>query len=146
MRRSYLLICLAACSVLIAGAVFGAATKPATDKKDDFNSELQVSTYKPAKQRDPFSKYGAVPVAAAVKSGPIAPGTLSLEGILYEPSNPAAIVNGVLIQLNKAVAVPVTGGELTIKAVKITRSRVILDINGQKLELELAAERPAGTQ
>lgn len=118
----WLLICAAA----------GAATKP----QAEFNPELKVSTYKTAKVRDPFARSGVA--APGGKASPSVPITLHLQGILYQPTNPSAIVNDKLLTLDKIVTLSAGNGEVQVKAVEIARDRVVLDVGGQKVELWLS--------
>jgi len=67
-----------------------------------------------------------------------------LEGILYESANPSAIVNGRLLTLDKSVTLPAGNGEVKVRAVEITREHVVVEASGQKIELRLAVQNPAG--
>ena len=121
-----------------------ASAGAAPAKKADFSPDLQLSTFEPSKGRDPFGKVGVS--SPEVKSLPGAPIALQLEGILYESSNPSAIVNGRLLTLDKSVTLPAGNGEVKVRAVEITRDHVVVEANGQKIELRLAAQNPAGRQ
>jgi len=120
-------------------AVAGAAP-PA---KSDFDPDLRLSRYDPVKQRDPFVPSGRAKAGSA--SGPgQAVGALDfrLEGILYQAKNPSAVVNGVLLTLNKTVTLNTGNGEVQVKAVEITRDRVVLEASGQKVELRMNSRAP----
>ncbi len=106
-----------------------------TAKAPSFNPELQLSTYEPTKARDPFGKAGRGSVESKVVGG--AAVTFQLQGILYHPRNPSAIVNGELLHLNKTVTLETPAGSAEIKAIEITRDRVVLEFAGQKVELSL---------
>ncbi len=116
----------------------GAATAP----KDGFDPNLQESTYQPVKQRDPFSPGGA-PVGNAAATVSAAPSDFRLEGILYQPGSPSAIVNDKLLTLGKTATIDVGGGQIQVKATEITRNRVVLEAGGQKVELFLNPQTPA---
>jgi len=47
-------------------------------------------------------------------------------------------VNNQLLELNKPVGVQTERGEFEVKALRITREVVLLDIGGQKAELRLS--------
>jgi hypothetical protein len=63
--------------------------------------------------------------------------TLKLTGILYDAVHPAALVNDQLLELNRPVKVHTVQGEVEIRALKITRELVVLQVGGQKMELRL---------
>ena len=115
-----------------------------TAKKADFSPDLQLSTFEPSKSRDPFGKVGVS--SPEIKSLPGAPIALQLEGILYESSNPSAIVNGRLLTLDKSVTLTAGNGEVKVRAVEITRDHVIVEANGQRIDLRLATQTSAGRQ
>ena len=122
---------------LLVCASAGAGTTPA----GSFNSDLQKSVYKPVRQRDPFNLAGVT--APDSKVLPTATIPLHLEGILFQPGNPAAIVNGTLITLNKIATIKDGNGEIPVKAIEITRNRVVLESGDQKVELLLNPQIPA---
>ncbi len=115
-----------------------AAAGAAPTGKNGFHPELVVSTYEPTKNRDPFGKVGGT--TPEVKALPGTPIALQLEGILYEAANPAAIVNGRLLTLNKTVTLTAGNGEVTVRAVEITRDHVVVEAGGQRTELRLSAQ------
>ena len=114
----------------------------ATASKDGFDPNLQTSVYNPVKQRDPFSQAGA-PAATAAAAATTAPTDFHLEGILYQPVSPSAIVNDKLVTLGKTTTLDVDGGQIQVKAIEITRNRVVLEAGGQKVELLLNPQNPA---
>jgi hypothetical protein len=122
---------------LLVCANAGAATAP----KDGFNPNLQQSVYNPATQRDPFSPAGA-PAANTAAAVSTAPSDFHLEGILYQPRSPSAIVNDTLLTLGKTATIDVGGGQIQVKATEITRNRVVLEAGGQKVELLLNPQNP----
>jgi hypothetical protein len=115
---------------LILCATAGAVTQPAPD----FKPQIQKSTYAPTKTRDPFLRAGA---AVETKSTPVSSFVFKLQGILYQPSDPAAIVNDQLVRLNKTVSLEDPNSSIEVKAVEITRDRVVLQVRGQRVELQL---------
>ena len=121
---------------LLVCATAGAATKP----KAKFAPELKASTYEPTNLRDPFAKPGVL--AQDAKAAPGAPIIFQLQGILYQPTNPSAIVNDKLLTLNKIVTLDTGNVEVQVKAVEITRNTVVLEVGGQKVELRLSKREP----
>jgi hypothetical protein len=120
---------------LVIGLSAGAASPP---KKAQFNPNLQVSAYEPTNTRNPFM------ALAGAGGGPAAPGaafSFQLEGILYEPTRPSAIVNGQLVFLNKPATVTIGGVEVPIKATAITRQSVTLEVHGQSVELQIKSDK-----
>jgi hypothetical protein len=110
-------------------------------KTAEFSPDLQLSTYQPTKSRDPISRAGAT--SLDVKSVPGAAAVFQLDGILYQHSNPSAVVNGQLVTLNKTVTLTVGNGQVSVRAVEITRDAVTLEVGGQKVELRLAQQDPS---
>jgi len=121
---------------LLICASAGAGTTP----QGSFDGDLQKSVYKPVKQRDPFNLAGVT--ASDSKVLPTATIALHLEGILYQPGNPAAIVNGTLVTLNKTASINAGNGEIQVRAIEITRNRVVLQAGDQKVELLLNSQNP----
>jgi hypothetical protein len=120
----------------------GAATTSASE------TELRSSSFEPVSQRDPFlPKHQPQPepvaavVAAPEAKEPAAPAfsaaDFRLNGILFEPANPAAIVNDRLITLNKIVTLDTPKGAVRARALAITRERVTLEVGGERLELRM---------
>jgi hypothetical protein len=100
----------------------------------EFKPEIQKSTYAPAKIRDPFLPDGTTGEA---KPTPATSFAFELQGILYQRSDPAAIVNDQLMRLNKTITLEGKNGSIEVKAVEITRDRVVLEAGGQRTELRL---------
>jgi len=121
---------------LIVCATASATTKP----KAEFAPELKTSAYEPTNQRDPFAKPGVA--SRDVKSAPGAPIMFELQGILYQTANPSAIVNNKLLTLNKIVTLTTGSAEVQVKAVEITRDTVVLEVGGQRVELQLSKRGP----
>ncbi len=110
------------------------AVPPAKSKQ-----ELKPSTYETAAARDPFRKRGPSAVAAIVSNVSL---DFRLQGILYSASRPSAMVNNALIELNKPVTLTCANGQIQVKAVEITRDKVVLEVGGQRIELRLAGPDP----
>src|SRR5947207_699891 len=70
-----------------------ASAKAAPAKVPDAAPAVQPSTYEPTKTRDPFGRFGASTPAETAKAAPGAPVVFSLQGILYQPTDPSAIIN-----------------------------------------------------
>jgi len=116
----------------------------ATVASKEFKPELRLSSYNPTKTRDPF---GGTKTATTGSSQSAAASMFQLEGILYDAQNPVAVINGRMVSLRKPVQVPVGMSEVEVNAVEITRQKVVLEVNGQRVELRLSAgvESPAAT-
>ncbi|HXI83083.1 MAG TPA: hypothetical protein VNL17_03220 [Verrucomicrobiae bacterium] len=108
----------------------GAATvgKPTSDLA------LSLSAYTPQSERDPF---GSEAPKLAGATQPVGPDLFKLHGILYSAANPSALVNDQLVELNKTAKVHTVQGDVEVKALKITRELVLLDVGGQQVELRL---------
>jgi len=108
----------------------GAATvgKPTSDLA------LSLSVYTPQSARDPFGS--EVPKSTA-PTQLVGTDALKLQGILYSAANPSALVNDQLVELNKTAKVHTAQGDVEVKALKITRELVLLDVGGEKVELRL---------
>jgi hypothetical protein len=106
--------------------------------------ELRLSEYAPKTQRDPFGvELAPAPADGAVLTATPVPVELQLKGILYHATRPAALVNDKVVELNKPVAVKTAHGDVSVRALEITREIVLLEVGGQKLELRLGAANRA---
>jgi hypothetical protein len=126
--------------LLICSWAGAATTKPA-----DFSPELTLSTYEPTARRSPLTKTETVAVSAGKQESTV-PVNLQLEGILYEASHPAAVVNVQVLLLNKLVTINTGGGELKVRALEITRTRVVIDVGGRQMQLRLSPQLPQDRQ
>lgn len=120
----------------------GARPAPPAKPSNEMSLALEESTFKPVKTRDPFQPVGFV---AAVTAGPklvINDEMFRLQGILFSQSNPSAIVNDKLVSLNRTVSVTTSSGPVEVKAIEITRERVVLEVAGRRTELRLAVAKP----
>ena len=111
----------------------------ATPAKTEFRPDLVASAYNSVKPRDPFGKVGAGKDFKALPGAAVA---FRLEGILFSAVSPSAIVNGTLVTLNKTVTLSAGNGEIQVKAVEITRERVVIEAGGQRVELQLNSRDP----
>lgn len=116
----------------------------ATAAKPTVDLQVIGSSYAPQRERSPFGSGIVAPAdgSSTKTDRTIAPGMLTLKGILYDPVRPSAVVNGQLVELNKSVAVPTEHGNIEVKAVEITRELVVLKIADQKVELRLSGREP----
>lgn len=108
----------------------------------DFKPELRPSTYAPTKTRDPFGWGGPAPTVAttgttAVAVQPVVNFPFRLEGIMYDPQQPAAIINNEMVVLKKTVTLRAGSVAIAVRATTITADRVVLEAGGQTVELRL---------
>jgi hypothetical protein len=106
----------------------------------EFVPELQMSTYGPRLSRDPFVSRVVAQMAPEVKVLPGMPIVFQLQGILYQDGNPSALVNGQLLTKNKLTKITSDGKTVEVRAVEITRDRVVLESGGQRVELSMNAK------
>ena len=106
----------------------------ATESNSTSSLELNPSVYTPQTTRDPFGS--EAPKSSGVVQT-VGADVLKLHGILYNAANPSALVNDQLVELNKTTKVHTDQGDVEVKALKITRELVLLDVGGQKVELRL---------
>jgi hypothetical protein len=120
---------------------FCASAGAANTTSAELDPQLRLSTYAPAKARNPFLKPNAA--TAGLKSTINAASLeFHLQGILYHPTSPSAMVNDQLVSLDKTVDVKAGGSDVRVRALEITRDRVLLEANGQKVELRLNNQEP----
>jgi hypothetical protein len=117
----------------------------ATPAKTEFSLELKLSNYDPTKERDPFTK-GSTPKVVATNSPAAATFVFHLDGILFESTNPSAIVNGKLLTLDKIVNLNGGNGQIQVKAIEIVRDRVVLEAGGKRIELHISGVKPSQKQ
>jgi hypothetical protein len=114
------------------------APPPSTEPKP----ELQVSIYRPTSTRDPLMRPGVVSTGAVTRTSPVvAPLSFPfrLEGILYNPTAPSAVLNDKVVVLNKPVKLTAGHVEIVVTVVEISRDRVVVEAAGQRRELRLAS-------
>jgi hypothetical protein len=111
----------------------------ATESKSGHSLKLVLSTYTTQNTRDPFGSQlaGSTDTNGIGMVTSVGADTLKLTGILYDAAHPSALVNDQLLELNRPVKVQTAQGEVEIKALKITRELVVLQVGGQKMELRL---------
>jgi hypothetical protein len=116
----------------------------ATIGKPTIDLRIISSAYTPQKERNPFGSGTLQPAdGSAAKTSPeVAPGLLKLNGILYDPVHPSAVVNNQLVELKRAVKVLTGQGEIEVKALQIAREFILLEVGDQKLELWLSGREP----
>lgn len=115
------------------------ATTPEPVKSNSLTAELKLSAYQPSKTRDPFLPVNSATDSATQVSVEVGEGSFQLEGILYSPNQPAAVINGKLVTLHKNVALPVGNADVPVRATEITRDRVRILVQEQTIELRLPA-------
>ncbi|HUJ12126.1 MAG TPA: hypothetical protein VL171_19125 [Verrucomicrobiae bacterium] len=115
-----------------------------TVAKSNVDLRIVTSSYAPKNERNPFVSVAIAQTGdpAATTSPVIAPGLLKLDGVLYDPVHPSAVVNGQLVGPKRAVKVPTAQGEIEVKALQIARESILLEVGGQKLELWLSGHEP----
>lgn len=111
----------------------------ATESKPGHSLELVPSTYAAQNTRDPFGSQlaGSTDTNGTATVTSVGADTLKLTGILYNTRHPSALVNDQLLELNRPVKMRTAQGELEIKALKITRELVVLQVGEQTMELRL---------
>ncbi|NQU11052.1 hypothetical protein HQ590_09700 [bacterium] len=97
-----------------------------------FDPQLRLSSYQPTSTRDPFLPAHAKVSSTVVSAGQ---GEFRLQGLLYDSTSPAAIVNDQMVILNKPTILLTTLGPVEVKAIEINRRRVVLDVGGEKVDL-----------
>ena len=114
----------------------------ATESKPGHGLELTPSTYATQNSRDPFGAQvaGSTDTNGAKTVTSVGAGALKLMGILYDAAHPSALVNDQLLELNRPVKMQTAQGEVEVKALKITREVVVLQVGGQTLELRLGGD------
>ncbi len=135
-------------AVVLAGCVqvFAKITGASTNAPAEFSPQMCESTYASEKKRDPF-QYGTKRVGRSVTIGAptlgkINPSAFRLDAILFEQRSPLVVVNGEQLELNKPVMMVVGGSKARVKALEIGRERVVLEVEGQKVELRLEEPSP----
>ena len=64
-------------------------------------------------------------------------GELHLQGILWHPTRPVAVVNRQRVFLNDTVTIRLNSGEHSVKAIAIEREKVVLKVDDRQVELVL---------
>ncbi len=100
---------------------------------------LHPSVYQPAAVRDPFVPPGTKLSQPAVVA--VGADEFRLDGILWHPSQPSAILNGKLVDLKRPVKVATVVGKVQVEAVEITRDLVKLKVDQEIIELRLGNTR-----
>jgi len=118
-------------SVLWLAAGLARADNVATN---DTRPPLHLSTYQPTQTRDPFGRGPAAAGGGVVVTG------FNLQGILWDARKPMAIINDQLVSPHKPVTVPVGSAQVQVKALEITRDKVVLEVGTQRVELRLNTE------
>ncbi len=114
-------------------ASVGAATKAEPWKEP----KLEMSDYRPTKTRDPFLPKALSPTATGETPAVVDVSLLKLQGIVYEPVNPSAMVNDKLLYAGRPVTVSTERGTAEIVATEITREHVLVKVGGRQVELRL---------
>ena len=118
-------------AILVGTAVcsLGAPAAPVSPPSNEFKPRLNNSVYEPVKTRDPFLPPGfSGMISSTIKAAD--PTVFHLDGFLGATNNLTAIVNGLALSLNKAVVLETENGRMTIKAVQISLSGVVLEVGG----------------
>ena len=127
--------------ILVAASLrsLGAPAAPVPPPSNEFKPQLNNSVYETAKPRDPFLPPGVSGVVSSnIKAAD--PTVFHLDGFLGSTNNLTAIVNGLALSLNKPVVVETETGRITIKAVQISLSGVVLEVGGKRVELKRVSE------
>jgi hypothetical protein len=62
---------------------------------------------------------------------------MRLQGILWHPTKPVAVVNRTSIALNESATLKLSTGEFQVKAIAIERDRAVLLVDDRQVELRL---------
>ena len=118
-------------------AVPGTKSPDTGQPKEETKGVVTISVYDNSNNRpDPFLPVGMK------RKGPEAEATLSdtelkLQGILWDPEKPIAIINRQRVGLNQTVSLALRAGEVTVTAIAIQRDKVVLKLDKRQIELEL---------
>ncbi len=100
-------------------------------------NEIPRSAYSNQNSRpDPFLPVKLKGIGLEAKAS-VADQGLHLQGILWDPVKPAAIINRQRVVLNETVVLKLNMGECTVKATRIERERVVLKMDTREIELQL---------
>jgi hypothetical protein len=100
--------------------------------------DLALSTYGNANNRpDPFLPVRLKAKGAETK-GIVDESELQLQGILWDPTKPVAIINRQRVSLNEVVTLKLSSGEHLVKATAMHRDRVVLKVDDREVELRMA--------
>jgi hypothetical protein len=144
-------LCILLAIVPLAASVRAAKTSVApTNAPSDFAPRIRESTYAPEKKWDPFLP-PSKRIAVIASTGTVTDVTLTnvqqqvvidpswfrLQAILMDRRAPLVVVNKEVLELNKPATLQTESGALRVKAVEIGREWVILEVEGQKVEVRL---------
>jgi hypothetical protein len=118
-----------------------------------FTPPVKISEYNSHTGRDPFVPFGqkisvaqttektnAATVGTSLSnttSTTYVPEMFRLQAILCG-QRPMVVINGDVLEMNRPSKLTVGGNELRVKVLKVDKEKVMLDVEGQKLELSLA--------
>ena len=129
------------CATVAIGAT-AAKTNATASSTAEFVPAVRLSAYEPGQARDPFARPGERTVRpAAGKAAPVeayVPEMFRLQAILFERHNPMVVINNQPMELNQAGTLTVGGNVVRVKPIQIGRERMVLEVEGQKMELRLA--------
>ncbi|MBM3858603.1 MAG: hypothetical protein FJ395_03010 [Verrucomicrobia bacterium] len=150
MKRACLPLAIVA---MAAGVCVSSEPVPPTNAPSGFAPQMRESAYAPQKKRDPFLRTDLVaqkkPIAEknTVPTPPpslppppkpeIPPSAFRLQACLRDRAVPVALVNGKVLELNKVVMMQIGSAEFPVKAVEIGLERVVLDVDGQRVEVRM---------
>jgi hypothetical protein len=137
------LLCLLSAALALA---VGAAPKPVPAAASTVYPMVPVlSVYQPKNTRDPFICPGQEAMHTSSVPGTPAPkvsaSAFRLQAIFYDARNPSALVNNQELFLNKTATVKTSSGLFHVKPVDIQPARVLLEVEGQRVELMIEDSR-----
>jgi hypothetical protein len=113
-----------------------------TGKPEGLQGSLKMSSYNPVTERDPFLKPGGLvkPGSTAQPTAPVMvvpASAFKLQGILYQPSSPSALINDTLVTMNQSYVLRTTVGSVSVKVAEVTPEKVVLLAGTQSIELRV---------
>jgi hypothetical protein len=114
-----------------------------TGKPEGYQASLKMSSYNPTTERDPFLKSGGLVKSGSTAQQPapavvVPASAFKLQGILYQPSSPSALVNDTLVTLNQSYVIQTLVGSVSVKVAEVSPEKVVLLAGAQSIELRLA--------
>lgn len=123
--------------VLASTAIGTGSVAPNTDAKPSVELPSKSSYSNTNNRPDPFLPVKLKGAKSADSKAVFDDRDLHLQGILWHPTNPVAIVNRQRLFLNEPATLKLSSGDTTVRAVTIERDRVVLKIDNRQVELQI---------